>query len=126
MNKVIITGNLTRDPELRYTPQGLAVCTFTIANNEGPKEKKKVCFVEVVAWDKQAEFINQWFTKGKPILVEGQLHQDKWEDKETGKQRSKIKINGQRFEFIGGKEEPKETKNTNDVEEIFDKEVDLT
>ncbi|MCP4651994.1 MAG: single-stranded DNA-binding protein [Candidatus Omnitrophica bacterium] len=108
MNKVIITGNLTRDPELRYTPQGTAIATFTVANNEGSKEKKKVCFVEVTAWDKQAEFINQWFSKGKPILVEGRLQQDVWQDKDSGKNRSKIKITGQRFEFFGGSGEKKQ------------------
>lgn len=82
-NKVILIGNLTADPELRQTQAGTKVCSFSIAVNR--KGKDAGCdFLNIVAWDKRAEFVVQWFKKGKPILVCGQLQQRKWTDKQGG------------------------------------------
>jgi len=102
MNKVILSGNITRDIELRYTPNGKAVCDIGIANND---TKDKTAFIECVAWDKNAEFISKYFGKGKAILIEGSLIQDEWEDKDSGKKRTKTRVNIFRAEFQGKKED---------------------
>ena len=107
-NKVILAGNLTRDPELRYTPKGTALVKFGMAINrtwksESGESKEEVTFVDVDAWDRQAEVIAQYFRKGKPILVEGRLQQDTWEDKTTHEKRSKLKVRLESFSFIDSK-----------------------
>jgi len=104
-NKTIIMGNLTRDPELRYTPQGTAVTDMAVAVNDGYGDKKTVIFVDVTAWDKQAESCCGYLKKGSKVLVEGRLTQDEWEDRETGKKRSKMKVTAQFVCFLGGKGE---------------------
>ena len=107
-NKVIIAGNLTRDPELRYTPKGTAVAHITLAVNrvytsgEGGEKKEEVSFIDVDAWGRQAEVIGQYMKKGKPLLVEGYLKQDSWEDKNTKQKQSKLKVVLQSFSFIDG------------------------
>jgi single-strand DNA-binding protein len=107
MTRTILKGNLTRDVELRYTPKGTAVGEFSIAVNRKWKDqqtnemKEEVVFLECQAWSRQAEVIAQHFTKGSPILVEGRLAQNKWMDKETGKQRSKTLVVVEQFEFCG-------------------------
>jgi single-strand DNA-binding protein len=107
MNRTILKGNLTREVELRYTPKGTAVGEFSIAVNRKWKDqqtnemKEEVVFLECQAWSRQAEVIAQHFTKGSPILVEGRLAQNKWLDKETGKQRSKTLVVVEQFEFCG-------------------------
>lgn len=104
-NKVILMGNLTRDPELRQTQSGTSVCRFSIAVNrsysgqDGVREE--TCFVEVDSFSRSAENIAKYFSKGKPILIEGRLRQDNWDDKETGKARSKLVVVLERFEFVG-------------------------
>lgn len=95
-NKVIILANLTRDPELTYTPQGKAVAKFGIACNEG---KDKVSFFEVVAWEKTAELCSQYLTKGSGLLIEGKLHQNRWET-ENGDKRSKVEIIANNVQFM--------------------------
>src|SRR6202030_404574 len=94
-NKVILMGNLTRDPEVRYTPKGTAVAKIGLAvnhrwTNEAGEKKEEVTFVDVEAWGRQAETIGQYMTKGKPILIEGRLKLDSWDDKESGQKRSKM------------------------------------
>lgn len=105
-NKVILVGNLTRDPELRYTPQAVAVCEFGIAINEkytsGNGQKvEKVHFFDIVAWKRTAELVSQYCKKGTPILVDGKLTQDRWQDQQSGQNRSKVKITAERIQFLG-------------------------
>jgi single-strand DNA-binding protein len=107
-NKVILAGNLTRDPELRYTPQGRAVTKITLAINrnytlESGEKKEEVSFVDVEAWGKQAETIAHYMKKGRPFLVEGRLKQDTWEDKNTHQKQSKLKVVLESFSFIDSK-----------------------
>jgi len=107
-NKVILAGNLTRDPELRYTPKGTAIASFGLAINrkwksETGESKEEVCFVDVEAWDRQAEVVAQYFKKGRPILVEGRLKFDQWEDKNTHQKQSKLKVRLETFSFIDTK-----------------------
>jgi single-strand DNA-binding protein len=105
-NKVILAGNLTRDPELRYTPKGTAVARITLAVNrtytssEGGEKKEEVSFVDVDIWGRQAEVISQYMKKGRPLLVEGRLKQDTWEDKNTKQKQSKLKVVLESFSFI--------------------------
>jgi single-strand DNA-binding protein len=104
-NKVILAGNLTRDPELRYTPKGTAVARFTLAINrtwksESGESKEEVSFVDVDAWGRQGEVIAQYMKKGRPLLVEGRLKQDSWEDKNTKQKVSKLKVVLESFSFI--------------------------
>jgi single-strand DNA-binding protein len=104
-NKVILAGNLTRDPELRYTPKGTAVARITLAVNrtytlEGGEKKEEVSFVDVDVWGRQAEVISQYMKKGRPLLVEGRLKQDTWEDKNTKQKQSKLKVVLEGFSFI--------------------------
>jgi single-strand DNA-binding protein len=105
-NKVIIVGNLTRDPELRYTPKGTAVARITLAVNrtftsgEGGEKKEEVSFVDVDVWGRQAEVIAQYMKKGRPLLVEGRLKQDTWEDKNTKQKQSKLKVVLETFSFL--------------------------
>lgn len=99
-NKIILGGRLTRDPELRYTPKGTAVCEIGVANETGWGDKKRTHFIDVTFWDKKAETIQQHFQKGDPILIEGEVHMDQWEDKNTGQKRSKLKVQGWSFTFV--------------------------
>jgi single-strand DNA-binding protein len=105
-NKVILAGNLTRDPELRYTPKGTAIARITLAVNrvytsgEGGEKKEEVSFVDVDVWGRQAEVIGQYMKKGRPLLVEGRLKQDTWEDKNTKQKQSKLKVVLESFSFI--------------------------
>ena len=106
-NKVILMGNLTRDPQLKYLPSQTAVAEFGLAINrkwrtpEG-QEREDVCFVDCSAFGKTGETINQYFTKGKPIFVEGRLKFDSWEDKQGGGKRSRLSVVVDTFMFIGG------------------------
>jgi single-strand DNA-binding protein len=104
-NKVILAGNLTRDPELRYTPKGTAVARITLAVNrtwkgEDGQSKEEVSLVDVDIWGRQAEVISQYMKKGRPLLVEGRLKQDTWEDKNTKQKQSKLKVVLESFSFI--------------------------
>ncbi len=104
-NKVILVGNLTRDPELRYTPKGLAIAKIGLAVNrvwksETGETKEEVTFVDVDAFGKQAETIGQYLKKGRPILVEGRLRLDQWDDKQTGQKRSKLGVVLESFKFL--------------------------
>ncbi len=104
-NKVILAGNLTRDPELRYTPKGTAIAQITLAVNrkwksETGEMREEVSFIDVDAFGRQAEVIGQYLKKGRPFLVEGRLKQDTWEDKNTKQKQSKIKVVLEGFSFI--------------------------
>jgi single-strand DNA-binding protein len=105
-NKVLLMGNLTRDPEMRYTPKGTAVARLGLAVNErfttsDGEQKESTTFVDVDVWGKQAETISQYLSKGSPIFIEGRLRLDSWDDKESGQKRSKLKVICDRFQFIG-------------------------
>lgn len=109
LNKAILAGNLTRDPELKYLPNGTAVCQIGIATNRRWKDasgqdKEEVYFGDCVAWGKQAEVIGQYFKKGQPIYVEGRLKREEWENKQGVKQ-SATRITIESFQFVGGKKE---------------------
>jgi single-strand DNA-binding protein len=105
-NKIIIVGNLGKDPELRYTPQGNPVCNFTVATNEKRKDKAGesqdvTTWFTVTFWGKQAETASQYLTKGRPVYIEGRLSIEEWTDKD-GKVRQTLKVNGTELQFIGG------------------------
>ena len=104
-NKVILAGNLTRDPELRYTPKGTAVARLGLACNrkwksETGEMKEEVTFVDVDAFGKTAETIGQYLKKGRPILIEGRLRYDTWEDKQSGQKKSKLSVVLENFQFL--------------------------
>lgn len=104
LNKVFLMGNLTRDPELRYTPQGTAVTNLRMAVNRrfrdrSGEQKEETCFVTVVVWDKQAEVCNQYLSKGKPVFVEGRLVSRSWEDN-SGQKRSVLEVRAERVQFL--------------------------
>jgi len=104
-NKVILAGNLTRDPELRYTPKGMAIAKLGLAinrvwKNEAGENKEEVTFVDVDAFGRQAEVIAQYLKKGRPILMEGRLKLDQWDDKQTGQKRSKLGVVLESFQFM--------------------------
>lgn len=104
-NKVILLGNLTRDPVLRYLPNNVAVCDLGIAvsrrwrDREG-NQKEEVCFVDATAWGRQAETINQYMAKGRSILIEGRLKLDQWTGQD-GQKRSKLSVVVENFQFVG-------------------------
>lgn len=103
-NKIIIVGNLGRDPEMRYTPQGTPVCTFSIATNERRKDRAGefqdiTTWFRVTAWGKQAETASKYLTKGRRVYVEGRLHVEEWTDKE-GKPRQTLEVNASDMQFI--------------------------
>ncbi len=102
-NRVILVGNLTKDPELRYTSGGLAVSNFSLAINRkftsGGEKKEEVDYFDIEAWDKLAELCSEYLKKGSGVLIEGRLKQDRWED-ETGSKRSRIKIVATAIQFL--------------------------
>lgn len=108
-NKVILMGNLTRDPETRTTPSGSTICKIGLAVNrtftgQDGQKKDDTTFVDCDAFGKTAEAIAKWMTKGRAILIEGRLRTDQWQDKDTGKQRSKLGVIIESFQFVGGRE----------------------
>jgi single-strand DNA-binding protein len=105
LNKVFLIGNLTRDPELRYTPSGTAVTNLRLAVNRQFRDKERqqkseVCYVTVVAWDKQAEVCNQYLHKGSPIFIEGRLQSRSWEAQD-GSKRAVLEVRAERVQFLG-------------------------
>ncbi len=106
-NRVILVGNLTRDPELRYTPSGTAVTEVGLAVNDRRKTangewQDETTFVDVTLWARQAEVANEYLSKGSPVLIEGRLKLDTWENKE-GQKRSKLHVVGERMQMLGGR-----------------------
>jgi single-strand DNA-binding protein len=107
-NKVILLGNLTRDPEVRYTPKGSAVCDLGIAINrsytlDSGEKREEVTFVDVVLWARLAEIAGEYLKKGRPIFIEGRLQLDTWDDKQSGQKRSKLRVIGETMQLLGGR-----------------------
>jgi len=105
-NKVILVGNLGRDPELRYTPQGTPVCSFSMATNERRKDKTgemqdQTTWFRVTLWGRQAETASQYLTKGRPVYIEGRLRVEEWTDRD-GKPRHTLEVHATDMQFIGG------------------------
>lgn len=107
-NKVMLMGNLTRDPEVRYTPKGSAVADLAIAVNrvytaDNGEKREEVTYVDVVLWARLAELAGQYLSKGRPVFIEGRLQMDSWEDKQTGQKRSRLRVVGEVMQFLDGK-----------------------
>jgi single-strand DNA-binding protein len=107
-NKVILLGNLTRDPEVRYTPKGSAVCDLGIAVNrvyttDSGEKREEVAYVDVVLWSRLAEIAGEYLKKGRPVFIEGRLQMDTWDDKQTGQKRSRLRVVGETMQLLGGR-----------------------
>ena len=107
-NKVFLMGNLTRDPEIRYTQSGTAVAKLGLAVNrtfrrQDGQQQEDTCFVDITAWARQAEVIAEYCSKGQPLFIEGRLQLDQWEDKNGGGRRSKLSVVMESFQFMGGR-----------------------
>jgi len=107
-NKVMLMGNLTRDPEVRYTPKGSAVADLAIAVNrvytaDNGEKREEVTYVDVVLWARLAELAGQYLHKGRPVFIEGRLQMDTWEDKQTGQKRSRLRVVGEIMQFLDSK-----------------------
>ncbi|MFZ1219368.1 MAG: single-stranded DNA-binding protein [Chthoniobacterales bacterium] len=105
-NKVILLGNLTRDPEVRYTPKGTAVTDLGLAVNrsytaENGEKREEVTFVDVTFWGRTAEVAGEYLKKGWPVFVEGRLQLDSWDDKQSGQKRTKLKVIGENMQMLG-------------------------
>jgi single-strand DNA-binding protein len=105
-NKVILLGNLTRDPEVRYTPKGTAVTDLGLAVNrtytaDNGEKREEVTFVDVTFWGRTAEVAGEYLKKGRPVFVEGRLQLDSWDDKQSGQKRSKLKVIGENMQMLG-------------------------
>lgn len=109
-NKVILVGNLTRDPEVKYTTSGTAVTEVGLAVNrtwydkQANEKKEETTFVDVTLWGRQAEVAGQYLSKGRSVLIEGRLQLDQWEDRESGKKRSKLRVVGENMQMLGGRD----------------------
>ncbi|MBQ6313474.1 single-stranded DNA-binding protein [Candidatus Saccharibacteria bacterium] len=137
-SKAIITGNITRDPELRTTPNGASVCSFSVAVNRvyrdsNGEQKEDVSFIDCSAWGKLGEMINQYAKKGSGVLVSGRLDQRSWEDKTSGQKRSRVEIVVEDFNFTGaardngGSNVPSMNESPADIpDDIPDEEIDLS
>ncbi len=106
LNRVVLLGNVTRDLELRHTPQGTAVCSLGLAVNRrittaAGEQREETCFVDIDVWGKQAESCANYLRKGSPALVEGHLRMDQWDDRETGKRRTRLRVHADRVQFLG-------------------------
>ena len=108
-NKVILVGNLTRDPEVRYTTGGTAVTDVGLAVNRvwtdrsTNERKEETTFIDVTLWGRTAEIAGEYLSKGRPCLIEGRLQLDQWDDKETGQKRSKLKVIGEQLQLLGSR-----------------------
>jgi len=109
LNKVMLIGNLTRDPEIKYTPKGTAIADIGLAVNrnyttESGEKREEVTFIDVTLWGRVAEIVGEYCKKGRPLFVEGRLQLDTWDDKQTGQKRSKLKVVGDNIQLLGGRE----------------------
>ena len=107
-NKVILLGNLTRDPEVRYTPKGSAVCDLGLAVNrqytlDSGEKREEVTFVDVVLWARLAEIAGEYLKKGRPVFIEGRLQLDTWDDKQSGQKRTKLRVVGESMQLLGSR-----------------------
>jgi single-strand DNA-binding protein len=110
LNRVLLIGNLTRDPEVRYTPKGTAVTEIGIAVNriysgEDGEKKEETTFVDVTLWARQAEIAGQYLRKGRPVFIEGRLQLDTWDDKQTGQKRSRLRVVAENLQLLGSRPE---------------------
>jgi len=108
LNKVMLMGNLTRDPEVRYTPKGTAVAELGLAINrvytaDNNEKREETTFVDVTLWGRTAEIAGEYLKKGRPVFIEGRLQLDTWDDKQTGQKRSKLKVVGEAMQLIGSR-----------------------
>ena len=109
LNKVMLIGNCTRDPEIRYTPKGTALVELGIAVNrrftaENGERREETTFVDVTLWGRTAEIANEYLRKGRPVYIEGRLQLDSWDDKQTGQKRSKLRVVGEEMQLLGSRE----------------------
>ncbi|MDB6153009.1 MAG: single-strand binding protein [Chthoniobacteraceae bacterium] len=109
LNKVMLMGNLTRDPEIKYTPKGMAITQLALAvnrvwSNEAGEKQEEVTFIDVEMFGRKAEVAAEYLKKGRPVFIEGRLKLDSWDDKASGQKRSKLKVVGESLEFLGGRE----------------------
>ena len=109
LNKVMLMGNLTRDPEMKMTPKGTHIAEIGLAVNrtfttESGEKREEVTFVDVTLWGRVAEIVGEYCKKGRPLFVEGRLQLDSWDDKQTGQKRSKLKIVGENIQLLGSRE----------------------
>jgi single-strand DNA-binding protein len=107
-NKVILLGNLTRDPEVRYTPKGSAVCDLGLAVNrqytlDSGEKREEVTYVDVVLWARLAEIAGEYLKKGRPVFIEGRLQMDSWDDKQTGQKRTRLRVVGETMQLLGSR-----------------------
>lgn len=105
-NRVILVGNMTRDPDLRYTPSGMPVCEIGLAINDRRRTPEgewieDTTFIDVTLWAKQAETCNQYLSKGSPVLIEGRLKMDQWE--QDGQKRSRLRVVGEKMQMLGSR-----------------------
>jgi single-strand DNA-binding protein len=110
LNRVLLIGNLTRDPELRYTPKGTAVTEIGLAVNrvysgDDGERKEETTFVDVTLWARLAEIAGQYLKKGRPVFIEGRLQLDSWDDKQTGQKRSKLRVVAENIQLLGNRPE---------------------
>ena len=109
LNKVMLIGNLTRDPEVKFTPKGTAIAELGLAinrtwKNESGEKQEETTFVDVTLWGRQAEIAKEYLTKGRPVYIEGRLQLDSWDDKQTGQKRTKLKVTGEQMQLLGGRD----------------------
>jgi single-strand DNA-binding protein len=110
LNRVLLIGNLTRDPDLRYTPKGTPVTEIALAVNrvysgEDGERKEETTFVDVTLWARLAEIAGQYLKKGRPVFIEGRLQLDTWDDKQTGQKRSKLRVVAENIQLLGTRQE---------------------
>jgi single-strand DNA-binding protein len=110
LNRVLLIGNLTRDPEVRYTPKGTPVTEIGLAVNrvysgEDGEKKEETTFVDVTLWARQAEIAGQYLKKGRPVFIEGRLQLDTWDDKQTGQKRSRLRVVAENLQLLGSRQE---------------------
>jgi single-strand DNA-binding protein len=110
LNKVMLIGNLTRDPEVKYTPKGTAVADIGLAVNrvyssDQGEKREETTFVDVELWGRQAEVAEEYLKKGRPVYIEGRLKLDTWDDRQTGEKRSKLRVVGETLQLLGGRPE---------------------
>src|SRR6478736_2073363 len=117
LNRVLLIGNLTRDPEVRYTPKGTAVAEIGLAINrvysgEDGEKKEETTLVEVTLWARQAEVAGQYLKKGRPVFIEGRLQLDSWDDKQTGQKRSRLRVVAENLQLLGSRQESEGSSST--------------
>jgi single-strand DNA-binding protein len=108
LNKVLLLGNVTRDPEVRYTPKGSAVCDLGVAVNrayttDSGDKREEVTFVDVTLWGRTAEVASEYLKKGRPVFIEGRLQMDTWDDKQTGQKRTRLRVVADNMQLLGGR-----------------------